>query len=97
MRAIVGTCPVALARRHHSCGNLSGPDSFAAMRIATGIGDHPPTGPYVAWPQVGQIAANVGLTVLAQAGMEMWGLLEDLGLVESGDELVVRDILAIVG
>ena len=53
--------------------------------------------PYVAWPLVGQIAATVGLTVLAQAGMEMWGLLRDLGLVDSGDQLVVRDILANVG
>jgi hypothetical protein len=43
---------------------------------------------------VGQIATTVGLTVLAQAGMEMWGILEDLGLVDSSDELVVRNILA---
>jgi hypothetical protein len=35
----------------------------------------------------------VGLTVLAAAGMAMWGLLADLGLVEHGDQLVVNDIL----
>jgi hypothetical protein len=34
--------------------------------------------PYVAWPLVGQIAATVGLTVLEQAGMAMWGLLRDI-------------------
>ena len=45
---------------------------------------------------VGQIATTVGLTVLTQAGMEMWGILRDLGLVDPGDELVVRDILATV-
>jgi hypothetical protein len=43
---------------------------------------------------VGQIAATVGLTVLDQAGMEMWGLLRDLGLVDYGDEVAVRNILA---
>lgn len=53
--------------------------------------------PYAAWPLVGQIAATVGLTVLEQAGMAMWGLLADLGLVESGDELVVKDIIAADG
>jgi hypothetical protein len=36
----------------------------------------------------------VGLTVLAQAGMAMWGLLADLRLVEHGDELVLKDILS---
>ena len=50
--------------------------------------------PYVKWPLVGQIAATVGLTVLDQAGMEMWGLLRDLGLVDYGDEVAVRNILA---
>jgi hypothetical protein len=35
----------------------------------------------------------VGLTVLAAAGMAMWGLLADLGLVDHGDQLVVKDIL----
>ena len=50
--------------------------------------------PYVVWPLVGQIAAIVGLTVLAQAGMEMWGILRDLGLVDADDELVTKDILA---
>lgn len=55
----------------------------------------PPAGrPYVAWPLVGQIVTTVGLSVLTPAGMEMWGLLRDLSLVDSDDELVVRDILA---
>jgi hypothetical protein len=40
------------------------------------------------------MAATVGPTVLAAAGMAMWGLLPDLGLVEHGDELVAKDILA---
>jgi hypothetical protein len=40
-----------------------------------------------------QIAATVGPTVLAAAGVAMWGFLADLGLVEHGDELVVKDIL----
>jgi hypothetical protein len=53
----------------------------------------PGTRPYAAWPPAGQIAAAVGLTVLAAAGMAMWGLLADLGLVNCGDELVVKDIL----
>jgi hypothetical protein len=35
------------------------------------------------------MAATVGPTVLAAAGMAMWGLLADLGLVKHGDELVV--------
>jgi hypothetical protein len=48
---------------------------------------------YAAWPPAGQIAAMVGLTVLAAAGMAMWGLLADLRLVEHGDELVVKDLL----
>jgi hypothetical protein len=50
--------------------------------------------PYAAWPLVGQIATNVGLTALAQAGIAMWGLLKDLALVESRDELAIREILA---
>jgi hypothetical protein len=50
--------------------------------------------PYVAWPLVGQIAANVGLTVLEQAGLEMWDQLKALGLVEYGDQLIVKEILA---
>ena len=55
----------------------------------------PPDGrPYAAWPPAGQVAATVGLTVLAAAGMAMWGLLVDLGLVEHGDHLVVKDILS---
>jgi TniQ len=55
----------------------------------------PPTHrPYVAWPLVGQIAATVGLTVLEQAGMAMWDHLRALGLVEYGDQLIVREILA---
>jgi hypothetical protein len=33
------------------------------------------------------------MALLAQAGMEMWRLLRDLGLVGSGDQLVVRDVL----
>lgn len=53
----------------------------------------PDARPYAAWPQAGQVAATVGLMVLAEAGMAMWGLLADLRLVEHGDELVVRDIL----
>ena len=54
----------------------------------------PPDGrPYATWPPAGQVAATVGLTVLAAAGMAMWGLLADLGLVEHGDQLVVNDIL----
>lgn len=53
--------------------------------------------PYAAWPLVGQIAMTVGLAVLTQAGMEMWGILRDLGLVDPDDELVVRDILAGAG
>ena len=55
----------------------------------------PPDGrPYATWPPVGQIAAITGLTVLAAAGMAMWELLADLGLVEHGDHLVVKDILS---
>jgi hypothetical protein len=54
----------------------------------------PDTRPYAAWRPAGQIAAMVGLTVLAAAGMAMWDLLAGLGLVEHGDELVVKDILA---
>ena len=50
--------------------------------------------PYVAWPLVGQIAATVGLTVLEQAGLEMWDQLKALGLVEYGDQLIVKEILA---
>jgi hypothetical protein len=76
------------------CGNLSARDSFAIMRTATGIGDRPPTRPYVAWPLVGQIAATVGLTVLEQAGMAMWDQLKALDLVEYGDQFIVKDILA---
>jgi hypothetical protein len=54
----------------------------------------PPDGrPYAAWPPAGQVAATVGLTVLASAGMAMWGLLADLGLLQHGDQLVVKDIL----
>jgi hypothetical protein len=53
----------------------------------------PDARPYAAWPLTGQIAATVGLTVLAAAGMAMWGLLADLGLVDHGDQLVVKDIL----
>jgi hypothetical protein len=53
----------------------------------------PDARPYAAWPPAGQIAATVGLAVLAAAGMAMWGLLADLRLVEHGDELVVKDIL----
>jgi hypothetical protein len=54
----------------------------------------PPDGrPYAAWPPAGQIAATVGLTALSAAGMAMWGLLADLGLVQHGDRLVVKDIL----
>ena len=47
----------------------------------------PVTSPAIvaAWPPGGKIAA---------AGMAMWGLLADLGLVHHGDELVVKDILA---
>jgi hypothetical protein len=36
----------------------------------------------------------VGLTVLSAAGLAMWDLLADLGLVEHGDHLVVKDILS---
>jgi hypothetical protein len=36
----------------------------------------------------------MGLTVLAAAGMAMWEILADLGLVERGDHLVVKDILS---
>jgi hypothetical protein len=54
----------------------------------------PDARPYATWPPAGQIAAVVGLTVLAQAGMAMWGLLADLRLVEHGDELVLKDILS---
>jgi hypothetical protein len=43
--------------------------------------------------RTGQIATTVGLTVLAAAVMAMWGLLADLGLVDHGDLLVVKDIL----
>lgn len=53
----------------------------------------PGTRPYAAWPPAGRIAATVGLTVLAAAGMAMWGLLADLGLVVPGDELLVKEIL----
>jgi hypothetical protein len=54
----------------------------------------PANRPYVAWPPVGQIAATVGLTVLEQAGMAMWDQLQALGLVEYGDQLIVKEILA---
>ena len=54
----------------------------------------PDARPYAAWPPAGQIAATMGLTVLAAAGMAMWDLLADLGLVEHGDHLVVKDILS---
>jgi hypothetical protein len=54
----------------------------------------PDARPYAAWSPAGQIAATVGLTILADAGRAMWGLLADLGLVRHGDELVVKDILA---
>jgi hypothetical protein len=50
--------------------------------------------PYVAWFRVGQIAATVGLTVLEQAGLEMWDQLIALGLVEYGDKPIVKEILA---
>jgi hypothetical protein len=52
---------------------------------------------YATWPRVGQIAATVGLHVLAQAETAMWSLLADLGLLEAGDELVVKNILAGAG
>jgi TniQ len=40
----------------------------------------PPDGrPYAAWPPAGQVAATVGLTVLAAAGMAMWELLPTSG------------------
>jgi hypothetical protein len=35
-----------------------------------------------------------GLTVLEQAGMVMWDQLKSLGLVEYGDQLMVKDIIA---
>jgi hypothetical protein len=54
----------------------------------------PPDARYAAWPPAGQIAATMGLTVLAAAGMAMWDLLADLGLVEHGDHLIVKDILS---
>jgi hypothetical protein len=55
----------------------------------------PPDGrPYAVWPPAGQVAATMGLTVLAAAGMAMWEILADLGLVEHGDHLVVKDILS---
>lgn len=55
----------------------------------------PPDGrPYSSWPPAGQVAATVGLTVLSAAGLAMWDLLADLGLVEHGDHLVVKDILS---
>lgn len=57
----------------------------------------PASRPYAAWPPAGQILATAGLNVLTQAGMAMWGLLRDLGLVEPGDELVVKNILADAG
>jgi hypothetical protein len=44
--------------------------------------------------RVGQIAATVGLTVLEQAGLEVWNQLKALGLVEYGDKLIVKEILA---
>ena len=53
--------------------------------------------PYAAWPPAGQVLATVGLNALAQAGIAMWGLLADLGLVKSGDELVVNGILTDAG
>lgn len=54
----------------------------------------PPDGrPYAAWPPAGKVAATVGLTVLAATDMALWGLLAGLGLVERGDQLVVKDIL----
>lgn len=50
--------------------------------------------PYAAWPAVGQMAATAGLNALARTGMETWGILVDLGLVDHGDELVVKEMLA---
>jgi hypothetical protein len=38
--------------------------------------------------------ATVGLTVLEQAGMAMWDQLKALGLVEYGDQFIVKDILS---
>ena len=55
----------------------------------------PPDGrPYAVWPPAGQVAATMGLTVLAAAGMAMWEILADLGLVEHGDHVIVKDILS---
>ena len=48
--------------------------------------------PYATWPLTGQIVVTVGLTVVVAAGIAMWGLLADLGLVDHGDQLVVKDI-----
>ena len=57
----------------------------------------PANRPYAAWPYVGQIAATTGLIVLIEAGMAMWSILRDLGLVEPDDELVVRNIFVTSG
>ena len=59
----------------------------ARVRTDTGIGgdlmlDHTRRG------------RRTGLTVLAAAGLAMWGILADLGLANHGDELAVRDILS---
>jgi hypothetical protein len=50
--------------------------------------------PYAVWPPAGQVSATTGVTVLAASGTAMWELLADLGLVECGDHLVVKDILS---
>jgi hypothetical protein len=49
--------------------------------------------PYAAWPPSGQNAVMVGPTVVAAAGMAMWGLLADLRLVEHGGREGQRGVI----
>ena len=50
------------------------------LRTATG-GEKPASDLTLGQRVADQVAATMGLTVLASAGMAMWGLLADLGLL----------------
>jgi hypothetical protein len=67
------------ARHWRSYGN----DQLPALATAS-----PP--PVRSMALVGQIAATVGLTVLEEAGMAMWDQLKSLGLVEYGEQFIVK-------
>jgi hypothetical protein len=65
-----------------------------ALKLERMTNRRPPDGRRcAARPLAEQMAATVDATVLAAAGMAMWALLADLGLVEHGDQLVVKDLL----